>query len=67
MKVTELNREQLISLKERYLIDWYDSIDQCPSWDELADADNIIQDDLVFEYFEGIEFVPEDFGPSSEN
>ena len=61
MKVTELNREQLVSLKERYLCDWYDSYDQCPSWEELADADSIIPDELVFDYFDDTDFVEEDF------
>lgn len=35
------------------------------TYQELADADNIIPDDLVFDYFEGTDFVPEDFICSS--
>lgn len=67
MKVTELNREQLICLKERYLCDWYDSIGDTPSWEELANADETVADETVFIYFDGTEFVPEDFTTSVEN
>ena len=42
MKVTELNREQLIQLKQRYLTDWYDSLGGSPSYGELADADALM-------------------------
>ena len=61
MKATELNREQLVCLKERYLCDWYDSVGDTPSWEELANVDEFVEDETVFDYFEGIEFVPEDF------
>ena len=70
MKVTELNREQLIQLKQRYLgilvdegtfaevldVD-YDE----PSYADLANADEIVPDDVVFRHWEGTEFVEEDF------
>lgn len=61
MNVTELTREQLIQLKQRYLTDWYDDIGQSPSYGELADADALVSDETAFDYFEGIEFVEEDF------
>lgn len=61
MKVTELTREQLIQLKQRYLTDWYDDLGQSPSCSELADADAIVSDEAVFDYFEGTNFVEEDF------
>lgn len=64
MKVTELNREQLVCLKRQYLRDWYESYPfdhNGPSKQELADADKIVPDDLVFDYFEGFEIVPEDY------
>ena len=67
MKVTELNREQLVCLKERYLCDWYDSIGDTPSWEELANADDFVADETIFYYFEGTEFVPEDFPEFQEN
>lgn len=61
MKVTELTREQLIKLKQRYLTDWYDDLGQSPSYSELADADALVSDETAFDYFEGIDFVEEDF------
>lgn len=61
MKVTELKRDQLIQLKQRYLTDWYDTYAKSPSMGELANADSIISDELVFDYFEGDEFVEDDF------
>lgn len=67
MKVTELSREQLVCLKEQYLIDWYDSIGQTPSWYELADADTLVSDETIFAQFEGTHFVPDDFPEFQEN
>lgn len=70
MKVTELNREQLTQLKQQYL--WiladegtfaevldvdYDE----PSYGDLANADEIVPDDVVFRQWEGTDFVEEDF------
>lgn len=70
MKVTELNREQLTQLKQRYLgiladegtfaevldVD-YDE----PSYSDLANADEIVPDDVIFDHYEGSNFVEEDF------
>ena len=61
MNVHDLTRDQLVELKEQYLVDWYDSYDQHPSYQELADADSIIPDGLVYDYFDGIEFTADDF------
>ena len=68
MKVRELNRDQLVQLKQRYLTDWYDTlpVPSTPSMQELADADSLVEDELVFDYFEGTDFVPEDFSCSSK-
>lgn len=70
MDVTELNREQLESLKCDYMIRLaeqgifadvvgrdYDS----PAWEDIAFADEIVPDDVVFREFEGVDFVEEDF------
>ena len=58
MKVTELNRDQLIDLKQKYLIDFSD---ETPSWGELYEADSIVEDKIIFEIYEGINFLPGDF------
>ena len=56
MKVTELNREQLLILKQRYIMD-----DHWPSWGELAAADAFVSDEEIFEAYADIDFVEEDF------
>lgn len=70
MKVTELNREQLLQLKQRYLTELADEgtfaeildvdYDE-PSYSDLANADEIVPDDVVFRNWEGVYFVEEDF------
>lgn len=70
MYVQELNRDELKELKERYLIQLADSGEfaevvgrdyDAPSWQDLADADEIVPDDVVFRQFDGIWFVADDF------
>ena len=56
MNVKELNREQLIILKGRYL-----SKDEDISYGELFEADDLVSDETIFEEFEGFDFVEEDF------
>ena len=70
MKVTDLNREQLVELKQNYLVQLsneglfaemfgvdYDG----PSWGDLAAADDIVPDDVIFDHYRDSEFVEEDF------
>jgi len=68
MKVTELNRDQLVCLKQAYLCelpqDWF--ADE-PSYQDLANADSIVSDEEIFSHYAGTEFVPEDFTTSVEN
>lgn len=68
--VTELNREQLTEIKQRYLIELADEgkfaevggVDyDYPDWDDIAHADEIVPDDVIFRRYEGIYFVPDDF------
>lgn len=70
MNVKDLSREELVELKESYMtqlanegtfaevfgVDYHE-----PSWGDLANADKLVPDDVVFRQYEGIEFVPEDF------
>ena len=56
MNVHELNREQLTELKQAHLMeseDW-------PSYGELADADELVSDEVIFEKYAGTDFVEED-------
>ena len=62
MKVTELNREQLTTLKQDYLIRLVnDGVREEPSWEEMSRVDELVKDEVIFEKYEGIEFVEEDF------
>lgn len=57
MNVHELNREQLIQLKQRYLDEKQGSI----SYGELAAADQLVTDEEIFKAYGHITFVEEDF------
>lgn len=66
MTVYDLNRDQLEQVKQRMLMERYDEHGETPSYYELADADNLISDEEVYEEYGGTEFVPEDFGFEEE-
>ena len=57
MGVKELTREQLIELKQRYYTERNENV----SYGELVDIDNLVSDNEVFEEYEHITFVEEDF------
>lgn len=70
MEVRELNKEQMHELKERYLIQLADEgnfaevlgVDyDAPSYGDMANADRIVPDDVVFHEYEGVDFVTDDF------
>lgn len=70
MTVHELNKDQMIELKQKYLDHLADegtyaevmNVDYDePSYDDLAMADEIVPDDVVYREYEEICFVPDDF------
>lgn len=61
MTVQELNRDQLIQLKQQMLMERMDAEGDSPSWGELADADSLISDEDVQSQFSGTIFTPDDF------
>lgn len=70
MDVHDLSREQLIELKQRYLTmladeGSYAEILDCdhdePSHWDLANADEIVPDEVIFNNFDGTYFVEDDF------
>lgn len=70
MNVTELSREQIVELKGDYLCRLADEgtfaevmgVDyDAPSWGDMANADEIVPDDVIFEEYAGTDFVPDDF------
>ena len=68
MKVQDLTRDQLVQVKQNWLV-WLanEGLIEDPSWDDLANADSIVSDDEIFAECEGVEFVPDDFACSTEN
>ena len=66
MTVSELNVDQMSELKQAYLCQYLLEVeDRTPSWEELADADEIVPDDLVFDVYGDTVFSPDDFGCSA--
>jgi len=68
MDVTELTRDQLAELKQAYLIELDDEGTlkeiagmDCVSWGDLANADEIVPDDVVFHHYDGVLFSEDDF------
>ena len=57
MSVKELTREQLIELKQRYYTERNENV----SYGELANIDNLVSDNEIFEEYGDITFVAEDF------
>lgn len=61
MTVKELNRDQLIELKQDYLEKWAQETCERLSWEDLANADDEIPDEWVYEYYADYEFTNDDF------
>lgn len=57
MEVRELNREQLIQLKQHFYCSKHKSV----SWGELVDIDSLVSDKKIFEEYENTCFCEEDF------
>lgn len=61
MTVQELNRDQLIELKQHYIDEKNQEVGQGTSWGELADADELISDKEIYAAYECYDFVNDDF------
>lgn len=70
MDVRELSKDQMLELKQNYLTKLadegsYAEVMNCdynePSYHDLANADEIVPDDVIFREYEGIHFVMDDF------
>ncbi len=62
MTVEELNRDQLVELKEHYLLETRKNV----SYEDLAEADDLVSDHTVYAYYAGTEFSPDDFSSSKD-
>lgn len=68
MRISELSRGQLVELKQNYLtqLDNEGTLEEVAGikslgWSDLADADSIVPDDVIFENYENTEFSDDDF------
>lgn len=57
MTVHDLTRDQLILLKQQHLLVTQGHV----SWGELADVDNLVSDEEIFEEYAGTVFSEDDF------
>ena len=57
MSYEELNRDQILALKQNYLVRTKDNV----SYNELAEADNLVSDEELEQEYKNINFVEEDF------
>lgn len=57
MRIGDLNRNQLVELKQAYLCEMYDYV----YWAQLARADELVSDEEVIAAYRGITFTNEDF------
>lgn len=68
MRVSELNSQQLIELKQNYLtqLDNEGTLEEVAGikslgWSDLANANSIVSDNVIFENYENTDFSPNDF------
>ena len=61
MNVKELNRVQMVELKQRIIEERNEANGEGTSYGELADADAIVSDEEVVAAYGDTEFSPEDF------
>ena len=57
MSYDELNRDQILTLKQNYLVRTQDNV----SYNELAEADNLVSDEELEQEYKNVNFVEEDF------
>ena len=57
MSYKELNRDQILALKQNYLVRTQDNV----SYNELAEADNLVSDEELEQEYKNVDFVEEDF------
>lgn len=70
MTVRELSPSQYKELCQDYITRFWTDNEHgtdSPSWSELACADELVDESIIYDYYDGINFVPEDFGCSKED
>lgn len=61
MKLSDLTNEQRLELKQEIVKDRREHIGEGVSYGELAHADELVDDEVLEEAYDGTEFSPDDF------
>ena len=61
MTTYELTADQMEELKQNYLFRLYMEANEEPSYGELAAASEVISDETIHEYWNGVDFSDDDF------
>lgn len=61
MTTYELTRDQMIQLKQNYICELADEACEQVSYDDLANADELVPDALIHAYCDGTLFTADDF------
>lgn len=70
MTVRELNKDQYKELCQAYITEFWTDDEHGtsrPSMGELACADELVDPEIIYNYYDGINFVEEDFFCSKED
>ena len=70
MTVRELNRSQYKELCQDYITRFWSDLEDgtnSPSLEDLAAADELVSEDIIYNYYDGIEFTEDDFFCGKEN
>ena len=66
MKLEDLDHDQRMELKQAILTQRLDARGESLSYGELADADDLVSDEDLADWFDGTEFCEEDFASRKE-
>lgn len=61
MKLSDLTNEQRLELKQDIVKDRNEHIGEGTSYEDLANADELVDDEVLQEAYAGTEFTPDDF------
>lgn len=61
MRLSDLTNEQRLELKQAIVNDRNEHIGEGTSYEELANADELVDDEVLQEAYAGTEFTPDDF------
>lgn len=60
--VYDLSAEQILELKQDYLFEHLEEVEgRSPSWYEIANANDIVSDWIIFDNYSHITFTDDDF------